>query len=260
MTDTKPYSKLKITFKYILYYFSAKGKHSVHSPLVYGFITQVLKANNNCKYLAAERERKRLRSNPAIIDFVDFGKKGMTFQKKIKTIANNSLKSRKYAQLLRTTAQYFNAQHILELGTSLGITTAYLTYDSSVRTTSLEGSERIAQEAKQVWENLNLAQIQCITGDFKNTLKQIPKKSFDMIYIDGNHQYEPTISYFEQLQKNSHDKTIFIFDDIHYSPSMEKAWKHLQSQPQVTITLDLFFIGIIWIDASLSKENFVLRY
>ena len=81
-----------------------------------------------------------------------------------------------------------------------------------------------------------------------------------MIYIDGNHQYEPTISYFEQLQKNSHDRTIFIFDDIHYSPSMEKAWKHLQSQPQVTITLDLFFIGIIWIDASLSKENFVLRY
>jgi len=86
VTDTKPYSKLKITFKYILYYFSAKGKHSVHSPLVYGFITQVLKANNNCKYLAAERERKRLRSNPAIIDFVDFGKKGMTFQKKIKPL------------------------------------------------------------------------------------------------------------------------------------------------------------------------------
>ena len=62
------------------------------------------------------------------------------------------------------------------------------------------------------------------------------------------------------MKENSHKKTIFIFDDIHYSKSMEEAWRQIKQQADVTITIDLFFIGLVWIDPSLSKENFVLRY
>jgi predicted O-methyltransferase YrrM len=126
--------------------------------------------------------------------------------------------------------------------------------------TTLEGSEQVAQEAQQVWKNLKLSQIKCITGDFNHTLNEVAKESFDLVYIDGNHRCEPTLAYFDTLTKNSHKKTIFIFDDIHYSPSMEKAWKQIKNRPEVSITIDLFFIGIVWIDPSLSKENFVLRY
>ena len=236
------------------------GKHSVHSPLVYQFINQVLNSNKDSKYPLAEYERKRLQSDTTLINFVDFGKSGKTYEKKINTIAKSSLKSKKYAQLLRRIVQHFQPNKVLELGTSLGITTAYLAYDQSVDITTLEGSERVAQEAEQVWKNLKLSQIQCITGDFDKTLLSVTQQSFDLIYLDGNHRCEPTLAYFEMLKKNSNKKTIFIFDDIHYSKSMEEAWRQIKQQADVTITIDLFFIGLVWIDSSLSKENFVLRY
>jgi len=236
------------------------GKHSVHSPLVYQFINQVLNSNKDSKYPLAEYERKRLQSDTTLINFVDFGKSGKTYEKKINTIAKSSLKSKKYAQLLRRIVQHFQPNKVLELGTSLGITTAYLAYDQSVDITTLEGSERVAQEAEQVWKNLKLSQIQCITGDFDKTLLSVTQQSFDLIYLDGNHRCEPTLAYFEMLKKNSYKKTIFIFDDIHYSKSMEEAWRQIKQQADVTITIDLFFIGLVWIDSSLSKENFVLRY
>ena len=236
------------------------GKHSVHSPLVYQFINQVLNSNKDSKYPLAEYERKRLQSDTTLINFVDFGKSGKTYEKKINTIAKSSLKSKKYAQLLRRIVQHFQPNKVLELGTSLGITTAYLAYDQSVDITTLEGSERVAQEAEQVWKNLKLSQIKCITGDFDKTLLPVSQQSFDLIYLDGNHRCEPTLAYFEMLKKNSYKKTIFIFDDIHYSKSMEEAWRQIKQQADVTITIDLFFIGLVWIDPSLSKENFVLRY
>ena len=161
---------------------------------------------------------------------------------------------------MRRIVQHFQPNKVLELGTSLGITTAYLAYDQSVDITTLEGSERVAQEAEQVWKNLKLSQIQCITGDFDKTLLSVTQQSFDLIYLDGNHRCEPTLAYFEMLKKNSYKKTIFIFDDIHYSKSMEEAWRQIKQQADVTITIDLFFVGLVWIDPSLSKENFVLRY
>lgn len=260
MIDEKPYSRLTILLKYLRYYFSSKGKHSVHSPLVFDFINQVVNVAHNAINPSAEYERKRLESSHNTIDFIDFGKSGKTYQKKIKSIAKNSLKSRKYAQLLGKIVQHFKPKRIIELGTSLGVTTSYLAYDKSVSVTTLEGSEQVAQEAQQVWKNLKLSQIKCITGDFNHTLNEVAKESFDLVYIDGNHRCEPTLTYFDTLTKNSHKKTIFIFDDIHYSPSMEKAWKQIKNRPEVSITIDLFFIGIVWIDPSLSKENFVLRY
>lgn len=260
MIDTTPYKKIKITFKYLRYFLSSKGRHGVHSPLVYQFITQVLNSNEDSKYPLAEYERKRLQSDTTLIDFVDFGKSGKTYEKKINTIAKSSLKSKKYAQLLRGIVQHFQPNKVLELGTSLGITTAYLAYDQSVDITTLEGSERVAQKAEQVWKNLKLYQIQCITGDFDKTLLPVSQQSFDLIYLDGNHRCEPTLAYFDMLKENSHKKTIFIFDDIHYSKSMEEAWRQIKQQADVTITIDLFFIGLVWIDPSLSKENFVLRY
>ena len=260
MIDTTPYSKIKITLKYLRYFLSSKGRHGVHSPLVYQFITQVLNSNEDSKYPFAEYERKRLQSDTTLIDFVDFGKSGKTYEKKINTIAKSSLKSKKYAQLLRGIVQHFQPNKVLELGTSLGITKAYLAYDQSVDITTLEGSERVAQKAEQVWKNLKLYQIQCITGDFDKTLLPVSQQSFDLIYLDGNHRCEPTLAYFDMLKENSHKKTIFIFDDIHYSKSMEEAWRQIKQQADVTITIDLFFIGFVWIDPSLSKDNFVLRY
>lgn len=258
--DNRPYNKFVISLKYIYYFITAQGKHATHSPWVYQFITTILKYSNNSSFSPAEKERKKLKQTHTSISFIDFGKSGLTYDKKIKTIAQNSLKSKKYAQLLRRVVQVYQAKSILELGTSLGITTAYLAYDKSINITTLEGSNEVLKLAKKTWEKLGITQIESILGDFNQTLDTLGNKIFDVIYIDGNHQYEPTLSYFHKLQSHSHPKTLFIFDDIHYSPAMEMAWKEIQKMPQVTLTIDLFFLGFVWIDTRFSKEKFNLRF
>ena len=81
-----------------------------------------------------------------------------------------------------------------------------------------------------------------------------------MAFIDGNHQKKPTINYFEEILKYANNNTIFIFDDIHWSQGMESAWEYIKAHEKTTLTIDLFFLGIVFIKSELSKENFIIRF
>ena len=55
------------------------------------------------------------------------------------------------------------------------------------------------------------------------------------------------IQYFDLILKHSHNDTIFIFDDIYWSKGMENAWNHIKHHEKSTVTIDLFFVGIVFI-------------
>lgn len=259
--EHKPYSKLKIICSYLSYYLRAESKHGVHSPTVFHFASNVISAAKKVRYKDIEKERERLVASKQEIDFTDFGKGGGVFRKKIAHIAKYSLKPKKYAQLLAAVATDLKPKSILEMGTSLGITTAYLA--NSVKNTqvlTLEGDTTVAGIAQNIWNQLGISNITCKTGDFEKHIVDIATSSYDIIYIDGNHKKEPTLRYFERLMANSKENTLFIFDDIHYSKSMEQAWESIKNHKEVTTTIDVFFLGFVHIDKSLSKQHFTLRY
>ncbi len=81
----------------------------------------------------------------------------------------------------------------------------------------------------------------------------------EMVYIDGNHTKNATLSYFNQLLPKVTSQSILIFDDIYWSSEMEDAWEQIKNHPKVTVTIDLFELGIVFFNPELSKENFVLR-
>ena len=56
------------------------------------------------------------------------------------------------------------------------------------------------------------------------------------------------------------ENAILIFDDIHWSNDMEKAWEEIKESTKVTLTIDLFFVGLVLIDKKLSKENYIIRF
>ena len=99
-------------------------------------------------------------------------------------------------------------------------------------------------------------------GDFQTTLQEKLKEinTINLAFIDGNHQKEPTITYFKECLKYSNNNTIFIFDDIHWSKGMENAWGYIKSHQKTTLTIDLFYIGIVFIKSELSKENYTIRF
>jgi hypothetical protein len=81
-----------------------------------------------------------------------------------------------------------------------------------------------------------------------------------MVFFDANHSYTSTIEYFNALLPITCQNSIFIFDDIHWSKDMTKAWDEICRNPEVSVCLDLFRIGIIFFNKGLSKQVFRIRF
>ena len=258
---SKPYSALKIAFKYARYCLTSKTHFSVHAPLVFGFCENVIANIRTPVYQSIELERKKFKTSKQILNFTDYGKNGTTISKKVSDIAKRSLKSPKYARLISRSVAYLNAKMVLELGTSLGITTAYVAQNKGVNVLSLEGDKSVAALAKQAWNNAGITTIEQVIGNFDETLLGVLQANrFDFIYIDGNHKLEPTLRYFEQCLANTKSTCVIVFVDIHYSREMEQAWQQIKNHPTIKCTIDLFFLGFVFINYKITPKHYVLRF
>jgi hypothetical protein len=58
----------------------------------------------------------------------------------------------------------------------------------------------------------------------------------------------------------SGEDDIIVFDDIHWSKAMERAWREIKEDERVRYTIDLFFIGIIFLKKDfLEKQDFIIH-
>ena len=264
------YSAFQLSKKYFHYLLTAQnGKgHGVHSPFVFDFIIHVL--NDKKKYDvydSIESLRNHLLQDNTTIEVEDFGAGSVKLPFKnraVKDIADSSLKSRKYAQLLFRISKYYDAKTIVELGTSFGITTSYFaSANSDSKIFTFEGAKNIAKIAENNFEKLGLKNIEIIVGDFRQTIPENKEKlpNIDLLFVDGNHRKEATLEYFNFFLSRAGNNSIFIFDDIHWSRGMEEAWKEIQSHEAVTLTIDLFFIGLVFFSKDfIVKQHFIIRF
>ena len=253
--------------RYLKYVLSARNKYSAQSPFLYEFITKVLnkKSNdNNCKKI--DQIRRHLCQLDQSITISDFGAGShinSSKNRKIKDIAKNSAKNSKFGKLLYRIIQFYKPKKILELGTSFGISTLYLAKaDKKTIIYTFEGCQKSAEIAQKNFDKMDAKNINIIIGDFQKKLQKKIKEieTIDLAFIDGNHQEKPTISYFNTCLKHAHNNTILIFDDIHWSSGMESAWEYIKSHNKTTLTIDLFYIGIVFLKSELSKENYKIRF
>lgn len=264
------YSSFQLAKKYFHYYFTAyNGKgHGMHSPFVFQFILHVL--NNKSRYqIPTEIEdlRKELLHDNRVLQIDDLGagsRTASTKQRSVQQIAQSALKSKKYAQLLFRLVKHYRPKTILELGTSLGITTAYLSKaNPAASIISIEGSKAVADVAQENFNKLGLKNIELLQGNFDDLLPSVINhlSSIDLAYVDGNHRYGPTINYFHQLLPKTNNDTILIFDDIHWSEEMEKAWAEIKAHPAVQCTVDVFFLGFVFFRSEFKvPQHFTVRF
>jgi len=259
---------LNITKKYIHHYFNAYGRKGfgIHSPFVFSLVTTAFnKKYIDKRYKDIEKERKKLLHNKNTITVTDFGtgsKKLPNPTKRICDIAKYSLKPKKQIWLLLSLIENMKAENILEIGTSLGITASYFALSGNrAKVATLEGCPEISNIAENIFKNLNIDNIELITGEFSDTLPLALKKlkKVDFVFFDGNHNYKSTLQYYKQCLNFKHNETIFVFDDIHLSDDMEKAWEKIKSDKNVTVTIDMFFFGIVFFKKELYKQNFLIK-
>lgn len=258
----------RFVLKYIQYLLHADTAHAVHSPFVFSFIQEVLRDRRIFyAFTAIEKRRQALLADNRRIKITDMGA-GSSLQnfteRRVSDIARTAAKSPKYGKLLFRLVNYYQPENILELGTSLGISAAYMaSANSNYSVFTLEGSDTIADIASETFQQLNLENVHIVKGNFDDTLAPVLLKipRLDLAFVDGNHRKEPTLRYFSQCLTQIHDNSLIIFDDIHWTKDMEEAWEAIKANPAVTLTIDLFFLGIVFFKKEFKeKQHFVLRY
>lgn len=249
---------------YLNYWLDAVDEHSLHSPFLFDLYTKVINLDSE-GIVEIEKLRASLLKTQGEITVEDLGAGSKHFNRSkraICEIADTSLSDLRFSLLYLRIAQHIDAKNIIELGTSLGINTLYLARKKNANVFTFEGSESIAEVAQDTFEFASAKNIELIKGNIDTTLysnlSKMPKA--DLVFMDANHHYTPTLKYFKWLLMKIHDKSIIILDDIHSSPGMEQAWKEICNHELVHTSIDLYRCGILFFDPSLNKQHVVLQF
>ena len=251
---------------YLKFLWHSKNEHAVHSPFVFTLITKCFyDRKSKPQYSILKKYRQSLLSNLNAITITDFGAGSKVFKSNIRSIAQIAKTagiSKRHAQLLFRITNYFQPKSILEIGTSLGLATAAMALGNKETViTTVEGCPETAKIAQNQFREFELKGINSIVSEFDSYLDTIPatEVKFDMIYFDGNHSKKATLAYFEKLLPTITNDSVWIFDDIHWSPDMEEAWSIIKDHTSVTVTIDVYQWGIVFFRREQPKEHFIIR-
>ena len=190
-----------------------------------------------------ERERHRLRR----LDEALSGGSGTVST--VADVTKRASSPRSQATLLYHLTRSFGASRVLEMGTGVGISGAYLaaalTENGGGHLRSLEGHRDRAETASDVWDRLGLDNAEVAVGRFDRTLEQaLVETSFDIAFIDGNHDGTATRRYVDQIRGRSRPGALLILDDIAWSEDMTEAWGLVQTELADSLTVDLGRLGL----------------
>jgi predicted O-methyltransferase YrrM len=258
---------LSFLIKYLQYLYRSTTSYGVHPPFLFDLVTKVFDDKSVKEdYLRVEKLKEQLIRDKRIIKVTDLGAgaiSGKGKERSIRYIAGSSSKPKKYGRLLFRLVSHFQPRTVLELGTSLGFSSAYMALGyPSANVITVEGCPNIADLAQKNFQELNIHNIRLINGSFNNELPLILNsvKKIDFVFFDGNHQKEPTINYFEQCLIKADNETVIVLDDIHWSKGMEEAWEQIRKHSSVTLSVDVFFMGIVFLKKELTKQHFIIRF
>lgn len=252
---------------YLGHLVKARTRHGVHSPFVYELIGEVLRPSEPIEEAEPiEAIRQQLLHSEQRIRVNDLGAGSRVFDlpvRRVADIARTALKQPKHARMLFRLARYFRPAHVLELGTSFGISTLYLARGADEGTvTTIEGCPQTHHIARQHFERLGQRNIVPVLGSFKQRLPEVlaTMPQLDLAFIDGNHAKLPTLEHFELCLGKAHNDTVLVFDDIHWSRGMEEAWEAIKADERATVTVDLYDMGLVFLRREQAPQHFTLRY
>ncbi|MDX1629761.1 MAG: class I SAM-dependent methyltransferase, partial [Fulvivirga sp.] len=213
--------KIQRIKSYINYWLDAVNEHSLQGPFIYDLYCKVFKDKTGySEFETFAQIRKRFLQSMHSVTVNDLGA-GSSFDKnkerKVREIAKYGITDQKHCELLYRLIKYLQPKNILELGTSLGITTLYLAANEDSHIVTMEGDEKLANISMSVFEAHDKSNIRQICGNIDHLLPKylLENGPLDFVFFDANHTYSATISYFSQCLTKAHSGTCFVFDDIH---------------------------------------------
>jgi predicted O-methyltransferase YrrM len=259
---------IKILCRYIFYKLFAPHRKGfgVHSPFVFHLVTKVFGQRDDENLREILAWRKGILQNPGKLETSDIGAGSKIHGRQtrsIKQIARKSSIRHKYGRILYALVKEYKPSTIIELGTGIGISTAYLAKAcAGSGVVSIEGDKGKVNFAAKSLELMELRNVTLLNGFFKDLLPELLTKATHpvLIFVDGDHSYNSTLAYYEEILKSLNPETIVVFDDIRWSDDMEKAWDEIKKNKATVISIDLFFMGIVFFRGGITKQDFVINF
>lgn len=245
-----------------------ESAHSIHSPGLFRFYTEgIYPKNGDEPDRAIELLRRHLITGdithvPHALTPVSPSPVGPAASIKpegrlLSTVAARECAGPETACLLQRIAKFLGAKRILEIGTSAGLTTLYLSADSEATVLTLEGHPVLAGIARGHFQQFNRRNVHVLEGDADRTLPEMLAGGFrpDLAFIDANHRFEPTCRYVRKVLEHMPEGGIVVLHDINHSPEMSRAWLEVSGYPEVTSAINLGHTGILLTDKRLPVER-----
>lgn len=204
--------------------------HGIHSPFVFNLITKVIEEKK--PYYKYQDIKKHLTEFAEITEKTD-----------------------KYNLLSFRLVGYFDAESILELGSGTGLNTLYLTAPSSkVKCICFEQSEQKRGIARKLYKNWDRDISFCEKGLFEAMGKQ------DCIYLDLT-RYNADYEFVEKkLIPLVNEDSFVIVKGIRTNKAHQLLWRKLKLISGVTVSLDLYHMGILFFNPKLHKRNYRISF
>ena len=175
---------------------------------------------------------------------------------------NAPVASAKYAQLLFRLVNYFQPSHIIELGSSFGISAAYMASANSKNSViTIQKNQDVAQVAEQNFKKLKLKNIELKVGNSMVVLKTILPGSQNLAFICFSEELSKkgTIACFNRCLEKVDEESVFVFTNMNRSSETKEAWFEIKNNNKVTVTLDLFYLSLVFFRKTQMKQHFVIK-
>jgi len=237
------------------------------SPFVSNIIVKIFRNKINPDVvLKIEMIRKGLKSDKRCISITDYGTGSYVSNRKPVMVSRHVRRTSvtpKYGELLSGFSSEFGKSSIIEFGTSFGISTMYLAAGNEEATVfTMEGCPVTAEIAKENFKRAGFRNICSLTGRFEELVPRLEEKKVKpgLVFIDGNHRKDATLDYFERMATIGDENTVIIIDDICYSHEMGEAWKEILKDSRISVTIDIYRMGIVFFRPVMTRTDYKIRY
>ncbi len=244
-----------------------RNGHGIHSPYLFEVVHGVIFNSSRMippdkirdLHLGLRRDRKMLKADgpgaPSRIRTAG--------ERSVRSFTRGSSVSLKYGALLCRFSRWFRPDVILELGTGIGISTMYLSWgspDTPVHT--IEGNRDRADFSSRLFKRSGLPAVQVHVGEIGEVLERLTGEVGGrmLVFLDGNHRYDPTLGYLRWIVKQAGEEAIVILDDLYWSKGMHRAWKEVLAWPEVRMSIDLFQMGVLLLRRDLNKVDLKIKF